>query len=510
MLKPGKHSLSYFTIFHYITLCVLWGFVICHAFTMFITNDEAYSFFLMKTNYLKAMVGTANTHWLNSIFMKIFNLVFGNDIGYMRIQSIIVFPFFAIGVFKLSHFIQNIFLQIAFYCLVLFNPYILDYFSLARGYALALTFQVWMIIFFLEATSSKEFIYKKWLAVFVCGLLSIASNFSYLYSFLGVAGCFSYLLITSQEYSLKIKNVKSILLLFLVLITSTIAALLVIKYYGHDLDYGGDTYLILSLINSVWRGSLYFASSSYLADTIGYVSFILLLGSIIYFWLASIKQSHFSKPLIISIPVIAIILLNIVFHILFKTPFLLFRTAIQWFPVGVLLIILFFDTVTTKIKINKCIQLLFCCIFSLLIIIHFIRQSNIHYCYENEVLVESRNSLEDLSNCHPKNAAVPIYFLGVYTNYYKIIDSNLAKVPLKIIREDELLNYSSAQLKSYLKFDYMIASLALLERMKQAGISFKIVKGYQLSTDKLIRINSAPEAQICGVDNVCCVSVPKF
>ncbi len=75
----------------------LWGFVWAHAFGMDMTHDEAYSYRLVKTNYFIAMFGTANTHWLNTIFMEVFNNLFGDGPGWLRLHSVLAFPFFCLG-----------------------------------------------------------------------------------------------------------------------------------------------------------------------------------------------------------------------------------------------------------------------------------------------------------------------------------------------------------------------------------------------------------------------------
>ncbi|HVB02605.1 MAG TPA: hypothetical protein VNE41_02675, partial [Chitinophagaceae bacterium] len=184
--KTDRETPFFITVIYLLLTTGLFVFVILHAFRMDITHDEAFSFYLEKINYFKAMTGTANTHWLNSFFMKIFNLIFGDKPGWLRLQSILAFPFFALGFYTLSSPIKNQLLRLSLYCLVLFNPYLLDFFSLARGYGMALAFQVWMVVFLVKAIVAIKFIYKTWLTIFLLAALSIASNLSFLYSVLGV------------------------------------------------------------------------------------------------------------------------------------------------------------------------------------------------------------------------------------------------------------------------------------------------------------------------------------
>ncbi|WP_315821725.1 hypothetical protein [Paraflavitalea speifideaquila] len=95
LLLSSSRTLGFYL--YVLATLVLWGFVWIHAFSMDMTHDEAYSFRLIKTNYFIALFGTANTHWLNSFFLEIFNRVFGDGPGWLRLHSVLAFPFFAWG-----------------------------------------------------------------------------------------------------------------------------------------------------------------------------------------------------------------------------------------------------------------------------------------------------------------------------------------------------------------------------------------------------------------------------
>lgn len=492
MVKQYKQSPVYFTAFHYLSVVLLFIFVAVHAFTMFITHDEAFSFFLIRGEHFKMLSGTANTHWLNSFFMKLFNLIFGDAPGWLRLHSVIAFPFFAFGIFRISGYIQHIFLRLTLYCLILFNPFILDFFSLARGYGLALTFQVWMMLFFIKAVSENEFNYKIWIRVFICCMLCIAANLSFFYSVISIAGYFFYLIVKTNKsgYTIKAGPVKLIAALFSSVLLFTIADLLIIKFFGKDLEFGGDSNLIGSLIGSVWEGSFYFSDHSpHTITLLAYISFFLLVLAMLYFLFNSIKNKRPDKYILLSLPVISILLLNIIFHLFFKTPFLLSRTALQWFPLGMVLLFLFFDCITRNIKTADWQPVLLHTFICSFIILHFIRQADIHYSFEWQKLAESRNCLSDLSNIHPNNAAVHNWLNGVYTNYYKLTDSTIAKIPISFIDERKLTDCNSAAFKKFLTYDYVIISSAVtIDQIKKSGIAYTIIKEYPLSSEKLIKL----------------------
>jgi len=487
-MPDNKQRPVNFKVPFYFVTASLWIFIIVHAFTMNITNDEAYSFFLLKTNYYRALPGSANTHWLNSFFMKLFNLIFGDAPGWIRLQSILAFPFFAAAIWSLSVYLENFFIRLFFYCLIFFNPYILDFFSLARGYGLALTFQAWMLVYFIKVVAEKKFNNRNWLIIFLFSLLSIASNLSYLYSVLSMAGFLAVKIFFSPDtgYSIRSKEIIKVTALFISLILFAIADLLFIKYYGKDLGFGGDKDFISSLFGSVWNGSLYFASYTNLESALGYVSFLLLICGLFYFcyrWL--IKRKYISPAFYISLPLIFIFGLNALFHIVFNNPFLFGRTALQWYVPGILMIALMIDEVFKKVSSFWLPVIMIT--LSAVIIIHFVRQVNIHYSFEWRGDAEAPSMLKDLDQIHPKNAAICNY--GVYTNYYRLVDITLNLTNISLLDEYKLKNGDAEEINKLSQFDYIASYLpSTIELLNKTGIKFEVIKTYPLTAEKLLKI----------------------
>ena len=114
-------------------------YVAIRSFLLEVTHDEAFSFYLVNINYWNALGTTANTHWINSFFIKIPNLFNYNQMWALRIHSVISFTIYSYFLYKIILFTKNKYSQILFVALFLPNPFCLEYFSLARGYALSLS-----------------------------------------------------------------------------------------------------------------------------------------------------------------------------------------------------------------------------------------------------------------------------------------------------------------------------------------------------------------------------------
>lgn len=59
MLKKLYHTTL--PVYFRVIATLLWCYIICQAFSISVTQDEAYSYLLVKTDYWRAMPGSANT-----------------------------------------------------------------------------------------------------------------------------------------------------------------------------------------------------------------------------------------------------------------------------------------------------------------------------------------------------------------------------------------------------------------------------------------------------------------
>lgn len=468
---------------------VLWGFVWAHAFGMDMTHDEAYSYRLVKTNYFIAMFGTANTHWLNTIFMEVFNNLFGDGPGWLRLHSVLAFPFFAWALYRLGNLIKIRAGAIVFWALVLFNPFVLDFFSLARGYGLAMTFQAWSLYYFVKAAQSPTFNYRGWLMVWLMNALAIGANLSYFYSVIGMAGFLASMLL-AKILSRQVvgKPLTRIFLLYILLLLGAVADLLFIKYYGKDLDFGGNADLIGSLMGSMWRGSLYNGPYGQLLPVLQYASFYLLLLIIGWYVWSLIRTKKISTGLLLSIPLISILILNIVFHAIFQTPYLYSRTALQWYVPGLLLIYFAAGEGLPAIKGLRLAGMGLAVVILLLAMTHFYYRADKRVCFEWQQQIGSKQAIYDLYAQQPRHPFVGFATGGVYKNYYILLSDQFEPFPGDL--PDQIPDSAAPALRAALqKSDYLLTDYAVtLQCLQQLGLKYEVLKTYPPGANKLIRI----------------------
>lgn len=473
-------------LFHVLAVIVAWIYIWRHAFNMDITYDESYSFRLIR-NQFRAIPGSPNNHWLNSFFMKLFNILFGDEPGYLRLHSILSFPFFAHGVYRLTPFVRNQAAQFTFYCIAIFNPFVLDFFSLARGYAMAVTFQVWAILFLIQA-AGNTFSYRQWLRIIIVSAFSIAANLSYVYTVIGMAGVFFlYCMATNEIWSWFLNKQKRIIsLLFALLILLTIADMCIIKLYNTDMDFENHGF-VQSLFYSFWESSLYFFRYESIALLLSYGTLLLITVTFVYFTVKYIDHRKLNSGFVAGCIVCIIFILNLVFHFLFKVPYFEHRWAIQWYIPGLLVIHIAISERITGKKRFSFLQYGISALTGIIVIYHCVQSSNSQLCYAWSYQAGNQQMFSDLQTQHPQHPLISSRLHVLYANYYTVIDNTLP--PAVELDEEPGAAYNGQLKQTLLHSDYLIAqSPATLQFLNDCHLPYEILRTYPLTQSKLIKI----------------------
>ncbi len=139
---------------------LLW--VIYRSYAVDITHDEAWSFHMVYKGLYYQMFRTANNHWLNSFFIFLECKLLGTEIWKIRLHSVAAFILFSYYLYKIAIRVPIKWFGFAAVILITYNTYTLDFFSLARGYALGLAFAmaaIYYILFKAAGTKNRLRIY---------------------------------------------------------------------------------------------------------------------------------------------------------------------------------------------------------------------------------------------------------------------------------------------------------------------------------------------------------------
>lgn len=162
-------------------------YILIRATTLTLTHDEAYTFLycINPRDYTDTFV--ANNHLLNTYLVLIFTSLFGNSELIIRIPALLGSIFYLIGTYKTSKllFRDTIFLPISV-VLLIFNPLILEFLPLSRGYSLALGLMVMGLYFFSKEIINDQVVLRNNYYSFIFLTLAVFAILTFLYVLLSV------------------------------------------------------------------------------------------------------------------------------------------------------------------------------------------------------------------------------------------------------------------------------------------------------------------------------------
>lgn len=386
-----------------------------------ITNDEAYSFYLVKTNYINALVGTANTHWVNSFFIKLETLVLGNEVWMWRLHMLFFFVLYLLAARAIAvKYFDGLWTGIVFLLLVA-NPYLNDFFSIARGYGPAVAFMSWAIYFF--ADNFQQHNKRTFFYACLCASLAVLSNYTLLYFFLPTALIICAVILRKQLQGFSIRENKIALVLVAGTFLFAAANLLFIKYYTGDLETGGDTSLLYDTIGSLIKNTSY----GFLTTTPATASWILFLVIIFLFSFAGANYRTANKIGLfhfVTFTLVGALMIGLVFHLLFQTPYNEGRTAVYLYPLFTLSVAagaVFIHQDLAWLKKALAFLLLtgscFAATFS-------IKSAYTAFCFEAKDQVGIDQVMLKLKNRYTADTtiALPSWHFGVHVNYYQLLE----------------------------------------------------------------------------------------
>ncbi len=128
------------------------GYEVIRAGRSSFTCDEAGTYLdFISPNVLALFnFNSANNHFLNSLLAKISSGLAGPSELALRLPNLLAYAVYLLFAFlMLERFVKNRIVVLCGYLLLSLNPYVLDFFSLCRGYGLSLGFLMASLFFFL-------------------------------------------------------------------------------------------------------------------------------------------------------------------------------------------------------------------------------------------------------------------------------------------------------------------------------------------------------------------------
>lgn len=382
------------------------------------THDEAYSFYNVKHFWWVETLCTGNTHWFNFVAIKLAILCGLEKIGYLRwFTSLSAMVFLCIA-YQWLKTISSGYVRVFAFALLLLNPYMMDYFSLARGYAAGMMFQAVSLLFLYKAYKDSRRI-NMLFAIGFAGLSAIA-NFNFFYFFVGFSVVYFFKFYFSYGFSF-LKRAAFYLdsIYFIGISVLVMKALWFITVCSNDIGpYGGDTF-VDSLFSGYVKGWIYgrFLMSDMSLVMATYGIMLLVFGACFYG--ISMFKKHQNQPYrVVSIIMMCMYGLTIINRNVFQVLYPVDRTTLMFFPLIALVLVYFVMAILQQSGMAKLILVF----LSIIILSGFVFNLNFETTYDYLQQRDAKESFDFTERMGAKNVGISGELYGVFRNYYQMTD----------------------------------------------------------------------------------------
>jgi MFS family permease len=332
------------------------------AFTLSIVHDEGITIeWYLPLSYLDIALNNIegvlpNNHILNTLLAKLSSRLFGEHEFVYRLPNVLSFILFAFSLFRLSKNIKQPLLKLALWTTLLFGPYLLDFYSLCRGYGLSIAFMLTSVVNLLEFNNTQK--EKSLHLTLAFGLLAMLSNFSLSYFLMPI---FLFLLYTSAvTKNWRIFRITSFWALFIILVTAKPLSEIVSNnsLFGPTDSFWSSTYgsLVVAWLYIVHKPVQYYYG--YIQWALFIPMFVMTITSLKAAFAEQFRRFT-NQQILVAIPFISIIIQLTGTHML-GHHLLTYRVALFLAPLAIIALIFSADNIVTHAKIKASIGIIIC------------------------------------------------------------------------------------------------------------------------------------------------------
>lgn len=418
---------------------LIFTYTVLRAYFISITWDESQSYHeYIKNNIVLLQTYdmlSANNHILNTLGGIIFTNLFGVSEFTLRMPSLIAHLFFLFYSAKLVSTFGNKWISLSAFLILNLNPYLLDYFSLARGYGLSLGLMM-PSIYYLYLLHVDNYKTKYAMAALLFAELATLGNLTLLNYCIVLFGVISILMSynnfkTSNNFSLSIPNTLKQMLLPAFLFAIFMWFILPISFGLKDanaLFFGGEQGFWKDTVGTIIPRLWYGLDFTYWLQRLTKGFFLLiLLTSTLFVGIKHAKNKKTNANLFLGSLLLLfflIILSTIVQHYVLGTLYLIERGVLFLFVLLMLIFVFFInELVVERKKFQSVIH-----VVAIIVFIHFMFSLNLKYVYEWKDDCETKEMLKDLEKLKQQPTEKFNLCIGVplalesSINYYRIVN----------------------------------------------------------------------------------------
>jgi hypothetical protein len=437
-------------------LLVVFIRIICKAATTSFTHDESITYLYYVTldfmDILSFKNPFTNNHILNTILMKVCEILFGNSEFSLRLPNVLAFILFAIYSWKILDRQKSVF-TLFFICILVLHPHLLDFFSLARGYGLSFGLMTMSLFYLLRSIETPRGI--NIVLMNASALLATLSNFTLLNYYVAALLAFNmwFLLARwvdrSNQYSFWRLNKVN---LFMVLVSGIVLYQPLRKIMKQRmLDFGGKNGFFVDTVGGFTRNISF---DTLWPDIIHYtlIVFFTLIPVIglVYILAGMIRKNKefvMNQPLMIisSILITAIFISCEMQHFLLNSDFYIERFSLFLYP---LFVFCLFSIVVRRTEGNTTTfspSFLFFFFIAVAMIINYTITYKQNFFLDWKYDMQTKQAMSDLEKEHlnnkNQNAVMGVsWVLEPAANYYRIKNKMNWLSPVNRDKPDTLTN----------------------------------------------------------------------
>ncbi len=329
-------------LIYYLGFLFAFSYIIVRGFTVGITHDEALTYKIIQGDEI--LKGTANHHWLNTQLSTLSTQLFGFKEFALRLPNILSFGVFWFFLFRISiNFLKSSAAQLTLLLLLCGNPFILDFFSLCRGYGLSIAFVTASLFYLFKIAALKKDSKPIHSLLGTCfSILALSANLNTLNYFLVAQ---TLILLSLVVYRPK----RYLLTLSLVILFSGIPLYFSLDHLfflkDHDELYFG-TENIQTTIDGLICSGFYSINGFKNVEILRYLLYALLLFA---GFLMIRKKQLFTPGSYAFITMISIFVALITEHFLFDSLYPINRSSLYLYPIILLAFLLNIDELKWKV-----------------------------------------------------------------------------------------------------------------------------------------------------------------
>ncbi len=411
-----------------VSLLVVAGVAFKCATTSF-THDESLSYNNYVHQSFMEIVSYAtpytNNHILNTLLMKLGEAVFGTREWALRLHSVLAGAGYLFFSFRITRNLPVKF-QLGGFVLLLANPYLLDFFGLARGYGLSICFMMMAVYYMLLALKNTG--YGNLVLFNIAALLAACSNFSLINFYVAALSAYYFIrMIDIRRETDKKRRHRQMLIRGIINFLFVLATTLIlwepirkIREMG-VLDFGGRNGFVKDTVSSVIQAGFYdIPVVEGWVYGIAWLAAACVIASCAY-WIAEVAKDRRSvvrlKALIfVNVTLGLIVLATIAQHFLLKNDYFVGRFALFLFPLFILNLLLWWKELHEQ-GIFKNVLVNFCAGFATLALLNTAYNANHHFYLDWSYDKDTKRVVELLRTHHAQHASQKPVSLGDYWHF---------------------------------------------------------------------------------------------